>query len=225
MTSFIVQSTDQKKRELYIKSFVVEEKIDTYDLTFLGKELSKNQNSIGIDEIKNLQVKIFLKPIKSEKKAIIIDDAESLTIEAQNALLKALEEPPQHTIMILSTNNIDALLPTILSRCQIVKISNTPSALTEQEKKEIETFLSMLPNTKIGDRLKLAEELGKDKDKAIERITKIVLVLRENMLKKGTEADIEVSQIKSLQELLILLKHTNVNPRFAIEDTLLSLNS
>ncbi len=225
MTSFIVASKDKKKKSIYVQDFLQNEKIDKFDVTLIGIESSKNQNSIGIDEIKNLQIKIFLKPIRSEKKAIVIDDGDFLTIEAQNALLKVLEEPPGHTIIILNVENIENLLPTIISRCQIVTLQSDGVRFTDEEKKEIQELVANFSTTKVGERLKLAEDLAKDKDKAIDVVGKLILMLREKMIEKNFDASQEIKQIKSFQQLYFILKTTNVNPRFAIENTLLNITS
>ena len=83
-------------------------------------------NSIKIEQIRELQKKIQEKPIISEKKVYIIDQADLMTKEAQNCLLKTLEEPPEYAIIILVTNNKEGLLPTIRSRCEIVKFTPIP---------------------------------------------------------------------------------------------------
>lgn len=77
-------------------------------------------SSIKIAQIRKLQTDIIIKPHK-DYKIYIINDAEKMTIEAQNALLKTLEEPPGYAIMILITSNKEALLDTIKSRCEIIK--------------------------------------------------------------------------------------------------------
>lgn len=224
MTSFIIHSTDKQKRKMYINNFLAAEGIDRLDIAYLGIESSKNQGSIGIDEIKNLRVKIFLKPIKSEKKAIIIEDGDFLTDEAQNALLKVLEEPPHHTIIIISAESVEALLPTIISRCQVVALASEDINLSDGEKTEFEEFIKNLPEMRVGERLKKAEELSKSKEEAVAWIGKLILVLREQMLNQNSEAQPQgLKAIKSFQDLHTLLKTTNVNPRFAIENTLLSL--
>ncbi len=118
MTSFVIACISKIKRKAYIDEYCRELNIDKFDIALVEKDnqLKTNTQSIGIDEIKNLHKKIFLKPINSEVKAVIIDDAEMLTTEAQNALLKVLEEPPSYTIIILGAANSDSLLPTILDR-------------------------------------------------------------------------------------------------------------
>ncbi len=223
MTSFIVVAKNKTKRDEYIKDFCDKQKINSFDQTTLTLETSVKQNtqSIGIEDIKQMQKKIFLKPIKSEQKAIIIDEAELLTIEAQNALLKILEEPPAHTLLILSTTTKETLLPTILSRCQIIQLEEEQPMVSEKEKAELQDFLASLPEWGTGERLKKAESLAKDKDKAIEWTSKLIIVLREKMLQDQNLLD--VALIKTFQSLHTTLKTTNVNPRFAIEITLINL--
>src|SRR5690348_588493 len=120
MVSFIVIAKDKKKREAYVKEFAKNENISTFDITIIEKETdSKTTQSIGIDTVKLIQKKLFFKPMKSANKLIVIEDAQLLTPEAQNALLKVLEEPPANTFVMLGTEMKESLLPTILSRCQI----------------------------------------------------------------------------------------------------------
>lgn len=228
MTSFIIVATAKTKRDGYIKDFCEKQNIDSFDQTTLALENSVKQNtqSIGIEDIKQMQKKIFLKPIKSKLKAIIIDEAELLTIEAQNALLKILEEPPEHTIIILSSETQETLLPTILSRCQLIQLEEEQQTLSEKEREELQIFLEEFSRWGIGERLKKAEQLAKDKEKAIEWITKLIIVSRENMLQSNNKTMKQWnSLIKSFQTLHTTLKTTNVNPRFAIENTLLQLTS
>lgn len=93
-----------------------------------AKEIQDNQfdlhiletkQSLGIDEIRDLQRILSLKPHSGKYKIAIIGEAHLMTIQAQNALLKTLEEPPGKAILILTTTSEFLLLPTIVSRCQI----------------------------------------------------------------------------------------------------------
>ena len=78
-------------------------------------------NSIKIDKIREMQKDIQEKPILSPKKVYIINNVETMTKEAQNCLLKTLEEPPRYAIIILICQNENMLLTTIKSRCLIMK--------------------------------------------------------------------------------------------------------
>ena len=75
-------------------------------------------NTISVDDIRR-QVKddVDIKPYCSPYKIYIIPDAEMMTVQAQNAILKTIEEPPEYAVILLLTSNIDSLLPTIRSRC------------------------------------------------------------------------------------------------------------
>ena len=78
----------------------------------------EKQGSISIDEIREQVIHdVAIKPYCSPYKIYIIPDAEMLTPQAQNALLKTIEEPPEYAVIMFLTNNADALLPTIQSRC------------------------------------------------------------------------------------------------------------
>lgn len=74
--------------------------------------------SIGVDDVRDQLVgDIMIKPYSSRYKIYIVDEAEKLTVQAQNALLKTIEEPPAYGIIIFLTTNADMFLPTIVSRC------------------------------------------------------------------------------------------------------------
>ena len=79
-------------------------------------EKNKEKNSISINQIRYLNSKISEKPITSNRKVYIINNADAMTIEAQNSLLKTLEEPPEYATIILVAANVDKLLNTIKSR-------------------------------------------------------------------------------------------------------------
>lgn len=82
--------------------------------------INADGSSIKIAQIRKLQTDIIIKPHKKYK-IYIINEAEKMTVEAQNALLKTLEEPPEYAIMFLITSNKERLLDTIKSRCEIIK--------------------------------------------------------------------------------------------------------
>ena len=80
-------------------------------------------NSIGVEEIRQQVVNdIQIKPYNGKYKIYIISEAEKMTAQAQNALLKTIEEPPAYGIIILLTDNASSLLPTILSRCVVLSM-------------------------------------------------------------------------------------------------------
>ena len=90
--------------------------------------LEPDGNSIKIEQIRELVKKVYEKPIVSNKKVYIINDSNLMTKEAQNSLLKTLEEPPEYVTIILVASNENLFLPTIKSRCTKIifnKLSNS----------------------------------------------------------------------------------------------------
>lgn len=86
--------------------------------------------SIGVEEIRaQLCSDIQVRPYSSPYKIYIVDEAEKMTVQAQNALLKTIEEPPAYGVILLLTTNADAFLPTILSRCVTLKLRPVKDSL------------------------------------------------------------------------------------------------
>jgi DNA polymerase-3 subunit delta' len=83
-------------------------------------ELFLEGKSISVDDIREVLKTIVIKPMYSKYKAVLINDADEMTLQAQNALLKSLEEPPEYLIFILTVKSSTALAQTIRSRCQRV---------------------------------------------------------------------------------------------------------
>lgn len=86
--------------------------------------VEKNKSTIGVNSIRALTEEINKKPYEGEKKVIIIYDAHKMTVQAQNAFLKTIEEPPKNVTILLLCENLEAILDTIKSRCQIHKLKN-----------------------------------------------------------------------------------------------------
>ncbi len=85
------------------------------DIIYVSHE---KPNIISVDDIRHqINNDIVIKPYSSKYKIYIVDEAEKMNTQAQNALLKTIEEPPAYGIILLLTTNADAFLPTILSRC------------------------------------------------------------------------------------------------------------
>ena len=80
-------------------------------------------NTIGVEDVRTqINGDVAIKPYSSPYKIYIMNEAEKMTVQAQNALLKTLEEPPEYAVIMLLTTNVNALLPTILSRCVVLNM-------------------------------------------------------------------------------------------------------
>ena len=100
-------------------------------------------NSIGVDEIRRMRADLQIKPYANPHKIYIIPDAEKLTVAAQNALLKTLEEPPEYAVILLIANGVSSFLPTILSRCVVLQ---TRAVEEEQIARFLEREKSLPPD-------------------------------------------------------------------------------
>lgn len=166
-------------------------------------------NSIKIEQIRYLQQKIQEKPIISEKKVYIINDADLMTNEASNCLLKTLEEPPEFATIILIGNNENSFLTTIKSRCMIIKFENIKN-------EEIKEFLNKNYNlSNINENIleTFQGSIGKaislkDKQEEYEKLQKMI----NDLDKKDIIDIIKLGEIlyKSKEDILDLLDYINI---------------
>ncbi len=90
-------------------------------------------NTISVDDIRvQINNDVAIKPYSSPHKIYIVNEAEKMTQQAQNAILKTLEEPPEYAVILLLTANVNSLLPTILSRCVVLNMKPVPDALVRK---------------------------------------------------------------------------------------------
>lgn len=145
--SYLILGSPQKRRES-TQNLFTKSKVDLGKVSADISIISPIKTKVTIDQIRDLKSRIFQKPVSLPHKIVIIEEAEKLTTEAQNALLKILEEPPASAIIILEAKDKTRILPTILSRVVMI---------TSQEKREEETA-SILASGK--DTLDLLEEIS-----------------------------------------------------------------
>jgi DNA polymerase-3 subunit delta' len=124
------QAERDKKQEA-IERFKKEKIQEPYAIV----KFDKNVN-IPVDEIREMQNKLYLKPFEGKRKVVIITEVENMHPSSANSLLKTLEEPPKDSYLILTTTDINRLLPTVVSRCQQIRFAKIPSFLIEKRLKE-----------------------------------------------------------------------------------------
>lgn len=166
-------------------------------------------NSIKIEQIRYIQKKIQEKPIISDKKVYIINDADKMTTEAQNCLLKTLEEPPEYATIILIGSNENAFLTTIKSRCMIMhfnKIENSKLKEYLEKKYLVENINSSMLEIFQGS-IKKANTL-KDKQDQYNKIENVI----ENIDKANIIDILQMSDIiyKLKDEIFDLLEYINI---------------
>lgn len=108
---------------------ILEKNIDREYVDLVEYKVPKNKLSMGIKDItEKVMAEIYKKPYEGDKKVIIIYEANKMTIDAQNAFLKTIEEPPKGVFIILLSENLESILETIRSRCQIHKLERLDSS-------------------------------------------------------------------------------------------------
>lgn len=220
MTSILITSSDKTEREALALQVCQNYEIDKLDITIVQTE-----GAIGIEDIRKLQQKLLLKPLRGAQKAAILHNAQMLTIEAQNAFLKILEEPPDNTSIILTASNQEAFLPTIISRCKVIALAQKAASLSEGETQELDDIFTTIQTASIGKKLLLAQKAGEDKEKALAWLEKAIIYLRDKMLEAKEESPQYIVFLEEFQSTYITIKTTNVNPRFALENLFLFLSS
>lgn len=86
------------------------------------QEIEPEGSSIGVEEIKKLFEDVNIKPLYSKRRVYCIFEADKMTVQAQNSLLKTLEEPPEHVVILLTASNYESLLDTVKSRAVRINI-------------------------------------------------------------------------------------------------------
>ncbi len=209
MIARLLISPNIKRRKEEIKAILASclKCIDTNhpDLLYI-KEGGKR----GIAEARRIKEHFSLKPYSAKGRIAILENAEVLTIEAQNALLKTLEELPQDAILILGAGSETNLLPTILSRCQITRFQETnlagfPHSTHGVKSEDIEKLL----NSSIEERFEYIEKLKNKEEflKALLRYFHQDLVRHKDFLAKLLQAEEWAKQnvnIRSILEYVVL---------------------
>lgn len=97
------------------------------------KVTHEKPNTISVDDIRaQINNDVAIKPYSSPYKVYIVNEAEKMTPQAQNAILKTLEEPPEYAVILLLTTNVNSLLPTILSRCVVLNMKPVADELVRR---------------------------------------------------------------------------------------------
>lgn len=149
--------------------------------------IEPEKNIIRIKQIEDLQKKFSYRAAESSHKVYIMEEAEKMNQEATNRLLKFLEEPPQGVVAILLTSNIHDLLPTVLSRCQIVSFhAPSPEAIAERlEQQGIKQGLARAA-ARIANDMDEAHTLCQSESFA--QLRSLVIQLSEDIMERGTYA-------------------------------------
>lgn len=178
--------------------------------------LTPDKLAHSIASIRNLVQNLKLKA--STTRCVILIDANKLTIEASNAFLKTLEEPPQKTIIILTAANSEGVLETIRSRCEIVDLGTNVAEWTLEEKENHNKTFTRLVEMGVGERFAFADMFN-DREKAEEFLISQLYVARDEFLKNP----LLIKNVERIDNLTQTLKDVrlNVNIKLTLTNLLL----
>lgn len=213
MQSILITGKDKEQIKLAAKKICTDNKISRFDI-----EIIETEKTVGIGEIRKLQEKLFLKPIQSETKAVILEAFLGMTADSQNAFLKVLEEPPADTIIMILALSLDFVLPTVISRCSLINLDQVKK-INEEEISNNLKLINELKNGNASKALKIAQDNGKDREVALVFLEGLIISLHTQLQSENLQI------LTDLQETYTIIKTTNVAPRLALENLFLNFSS
>lgn len=213
MFTTIIVSTDRPEPQLLTEITQITRLEHNPDVIWVIPEEEKS--SISIDQVHLLQRELSLKPFHEDRKLAIISPAHLLSLPAQQAMLKLLEEPPENTQIILATSLPNKLLPTILSRGNLVHVEKEDKEASENSLYEELTKLSVSAS------IKKSDEWSKSREEAITKLQELLLEIRGLYLKSPTTELLnhEKAVIVCIEQL-----ERNVNAKLALDHLFFVLN-
>ncbi len=187
------------------------------DLKFISPDTEKDDYKIYIEDIRNLKSFMSLKPYSSEYKLAVIDNADAMTAEAANAMLKILEEPPKKSVLILISSKPGTLPRTILSRCETVVFLPAKELETEEMTKAL-SELRKVAKQSMAERIQYAKKIYEKEDYA-ELVNLWLRSLRLQLPQKPTAARV----LRRLLDLSYIVSQPQYNHRIALENFFVNL--
>jgi len=175
--------------------------------------------SIGIKAIRNIEKFLSRKPYQADKKIIFIPQAETLTLPAQNALLKTLEEPPAHSLLILTILHSHLLIPTIISRCQVIKtFKSTSQPLSSNNHSQQQQTFNSICKASIGEKINISQQSAFSKESAIDFCEQQIAFIRQ-------QKNLHMSKLLRCLSQTINYLQANVNPKTCLENLVFHYSS
>lgn len=218
VSSFIFYGSDSESAYLSAVGYAKDCGISSFDIIEIEPEEGEtnSKGEIKIKAIRELIRQLSLTPGHGLLKLAIIKDADKLSLEAANTLLKTLEEPPESAKIILLSANLK-LLSTIRSRCQVVRLEDKEGVEQEELMKSFESALggNIKNSFKNAEQISASSNLDKDLDS-------LIGMLRKRMLQTGDV--LESKKIRLLIDAKKTLKMTT-NKRLIVENLFLELST
>lgn len=174
------------------------------------------ESASGIDAMREFKNFLWQKPIISPKRTVVIDNADQLTPQAQNAILKITEEPPTSALLILIVDQLENLAPTLLSRFQKIYFGLPAGTkrLSDELMKEGEKYANQFLKKQAASRSELIKQLveaQKEKPELLDRFFEaLIFQLQKDPIRNA-------KTLRSVLHRLFLIKKYNTNKRLQLE--------
>lgn len=223
--TYLLISKDHQTQAEYLKPFlsgILEKDIteiqESPDIHILDR---REENSIGIEDVKDFVKAMIYKPFGGEKQIAIIYEAEKLTPQAQNSLLKTLEESNDNTIYILCVDNEKNVLSTIYSRSKPIYIAQEYKTLSISKPKVLDMDLV--------EQFNYIDTISKEKQLCLEFLIPLEEYLRTELEKEIKNDNINSSRViserlKEIQDAREKI-NSNCNKKLVLEALVISLNA
>jgi hypothetical protein len=221
MHAFCITGGERSDREFLITELLTQWNIHSIDQKIVGGE----EEHIGIQDIRLFQKQLQLAPLTSSHTVGIIRGSDRMTPEAQNALLKILEEPPPRVYIVLETQSSSLLLPTVVSRCEM-RVAHVSG--TAQEEDTIQETLHALLASPIGKKLTIIDTVARDRVSAKQWTSRAIEAVRRMMIGavRDNAGGTEQAKLTRLNRLLLTASKQldlNLSPKRVLDIVFLSL--
>lgn len=172
--------------------------------------LSHEKEKISVGDVRTFLSLLKIKPIARKQKVGLILEAQDLTTEAQNALLKTLEEPPASCLILLTVSHPKKLLPTTLSRCLLINLETAP---VDRKKGPMSDIASL----SVGEKFALAQKAGTSRQAALDFLDSLFSELHKSLTLHPQRANFHFEKIAQAKKII----SGNGNVRLTLENLFL----
>ncbi len=221
--AYLIVGENEQKRVSKIESLISDQvaksrpsKKDTLTSPDIKNiDILEGKRSIGIDQVKEGIKFLQEKPFELKNRFLVVKNAGKMTVEAQNCLLKTLEESPGDSVILLSAENEASVLETVVSRCRRMALG----VLSYEKPADMPSFGDML-KASTGEKLAYAEEISKsEREDIVQFLNYCISEQRKSLASSASAAE----NIKLLAKIRTDIETTNIGVRTALDLLMLKL--
>lgn len=211
----LVVLSSRDKQDKYVSDLVASLSLTPFDVFKITPENDKT--GLGIDQIRILSEVILTQT--SKQRVVVMYSFETASLEAQNALLKILEEKTLHNVFVLFTNNIERIIPTIRSRVQVVTLDEKRKLLNKELTSRMNNLLEALHNPISNSYLQLSTFSVKTREDTLLFLDELILFLKTHL--KDSNANKIATILKKAMQTKNNILSLNTNHQLSLDNLLI----